>query len=95
MAKFLFNVCLRSEFSPIELEGEGIDEEAPNRMVENEPCGTAEMNATEKVQKVYKIYRTRCRLADSVVVAEEFWYVILFIYSATFAFDLLFYLYFL
>jgi hypothetical protein len=83
LAQFLFNVCSRSKFSP--MEGEGMDEEMTNPMVENEPCDLSEICAAQKVQKVYRSYRTRRRLADSAVVAEEFWSVILSLYCGTFA----------
>jgi hypothetical protein len=66
------------------MEGEGMDEEAPNPTVENEPCDPAEIYAAQKVQKMYRSYRTRRRLADTAVIAEEFWSVILSLHSGSF-----------
>ncbi|KAJ3700151.1 hypothetical protein LUZ61_003856 [Rhynchospora tenuis] len=51
-----------------------MEEVPPNQTEENYPRGTAELIAAQKVQKLYRSYRTRRRLADSVVVAEELWW---------------------
>ncbi|KAJ4753323.1 IQ calmodulin-binding motif family protein [Rhynchospora pubera] len=74
LAQFLFNVCSPSSTFSSRIKGEAMEEEAPNQTEETEPRGSPEVIAAQKVQKMYRSYRTRRRLADSVVVAEELWW---------------------
>lgn len=64
------------EYEPGECKGSSVSEAMiPNKMLEDCPS-----QAAMKVQKVYRSYRTRRMLADSAVVAEELWYVYIYIY---------------